>query len=212
MSSYRLAAIVVLCVGIHAELRAQRVEIQPFVGTRFGGSFSVEEPIPGGTRPADINLDAGLAWGATLGVAVSERLDVEFLWSRQESHLSADTFEGHIDLVDAAVSQYHGNVLFHFADREARFRPYVLFGLGATSLDPDAPGVDGATKFSYAAGGGVKFDVSKHVGIRLQGRFTATYLKDEPALFCDLFGFCYVLSAAQYGNQGEFTAGVMFRF
>ena len=189
------------------------VEIQPFVGGRFGGGFTVDEQIAGGgTRPVDINVASGFAWGLTLGFLVGDRAEFEFLWSRQESAISAESIAvPKTTLFDAAVSQYHGNVLFHFVPRDSPFRPYFLFGLGATGVDPDSD-LDGVTKFSFGFGGGIKAYFSENVGGRVQLRWTPTYVSSQPELFCDIFLFCYAVNVADYLNQGELTAGLTFRF
>jgi hypothetical protein len=58
----------------------------------------------------------------------------------------------------------------------------------------------------------VKVPFNERVGARLQFRLTPTYVSEEPALFCDIFGFCYVVGMADYACQGEPTGGVTIRF
>lgn len=204
--SFVFALLAVLAVA--GDVQAQRVELQPFVGARFGGGFSVDNPDLG-PDTLDINIASGFTWGGTVGFDVTDRVQVEFMYSRQESTLS---FKDGPDLFDASLAQYHGNVLIHFMARDARVRPYILFGLGATNLDPDQEGLEGATKFSFGVGGGLKLFIRNNVGARVQLRLTPTYVSDETALFCDAFGFCYLVEVADYLYQGEFTAGVTFRF
>lgn len=199
---------VLAVVSVSAEAYAQRVEVQPFVGVRFGGGFSIDNDQLG-SDILDIDIKSGFAWGGTFGVDLTEMLQAEFMFSRQESGLKIKDGE---DLFDASVSQYHGNVLFHFAPRDARVRPYLLVGLGATNLDPDEPGLDGATKFSFGVGGGLKLYIQNNVGARVQFRLTPTYVTDDTVLYCDIFGFCYAVGVADYLYQGEFTGGITFRF
>jgi opacity protein-like surface antigen len=203
-----LSAFVLATGAIDA--RAQdRLEAQPFVGARFGGEFEAQERIRGRTRTVNIDIESGFAWGFTFGAFVNETIEFEFMWSRQESALSV---EPDTKLFDASVSHYHGNVLFHFGNLASRVRPYALVGLGATILDPDAGDVEGATKFSFGIGGGLKAYFNDTVGLRAQYRLTPTYMSDEPAIFCDAFAFCYVIDEAVYAYQNEWTAGVTFRF
>jgi opacity protein-like surface antigen len=209
----RLVLAAMILVTCAESARAQRVEVQPFVGARFGGGFTVDEPIPGGTRPVDLNIESGLAWGLTVGVDVTESAGVEFMWSRQESSMSAESAAvPKTKLFDASVAQYHGNMLVYFSDRDVKTRPYFLVGFGATNFDPAQEGVDGATKFSFGLGAGVKVNFSPRLGARAQFRWTPTYVSTSNELFCDAFGFCYVIGVADYLNQGEVTGGITFRF
>lgn len=206
------AALITLAAGTSA-FGQQRFEIQPFGGVRFEGGFNVDESLPGAQVPVDINVDTGVAWGTTIGFNITDNFGVEFLWSRQETSISAQPLDlESTTLFDASVSQYHGNALFHFLEADARVRPYLLLGAGATNVDPDLSGAEGITKFSFGLGGGVKAYFSEHVGARFQARWTPTYVSSEPALWCDVFGFCYVVDEADYANQGEVTGGVTFRF
>jgi len=173
---------------------------------RFGGGFEADNAQLA-PDTLDINIASGLTWGGTFGVDVTQQVQLEFMYSRQESALELDGGE---KLFDAAVTQYHGNVLVHFGD-PSRVRPYLIFGAGATQLSPDAD-LEGVTKFSYTVGAGAKIPVNEHAGARVQFRLTPTYVSEEAALFCDIFGFCYVVGVADYAYQWELTGGVTFRF
>jgi opacity protein-like surface antigen len=196
-----------LLVGLAAgDARAQRVEVQPFVGVRFGGGFEASNDVLG-PDALDINIASGFVWGGTFGVDVTPQVQLEFMYSRHESGFELENGD---TLFDAALTQYHGNVLIHFGDPSSA-RPYIIFGAGATQVSPDAD-IDGVTKFSYTIGAGAKVPVSEHVGTRFQFRLTPTYVTEDAALFCDIFGFCYVVGVANYAYQWELTGGVTFRF
>ena len=206
-----LAAIILISLASSA--RAQNFEVQPFLGVRFGGGFTADQPIPGGTEPVDVNLESGFTWGLTIGGDFAERLGAEFLWSRQSSAISVESATvPKTTVFDASAVQYHGNVLYYFKDKSAKTRPYVLFGFGATSVDPDVEGIDGVTKFSFGLGAGIKAYLNDRFGVRGQFRWTPTYVSSTPSLFCDAFNFCYVVETADYLNQGELTVGAIIRF
>jgi hypothetical protein len=152
-----------------------------------------------------------LAWGASFGVLFADVWEAEFLWSRQEGALSVEAqLVPKTDLFDMAVTQYHGNVLIHLSDEETRLRPYVLFGLGTTHVDPSPAEVDGLTKFSYGLGIGLKAYASRFAGIRAQFRWTPTYVSTSPGVFCGVF--CYSVDVADYANQFEVTVGASLGF
>ncbi len=192
-------------------LQAQRVEVQPFIGYRFGGGFSVGQNTPEGTRPIDLNIESGFTWGGTVGVLFADVWEAEFMWSRQDSELSAETIGfPKTTLFKMNVNQFHGNVLISIADADSSIIPYVLFGLGTTVFDPDVEGLNGLTKFWYGLGLGIKAYFTDHAGIRTQFRFTPTYIASTPGIFCEFY--CYVVDVADYANQFEFTVGASLRF
>ena len=72
----------------------------------------------------------------------------------------------------------------------------MLVGIGATHYSPGDPvtlpattpltSIDSATKFAWTLGGGVKVYPAEHVGLRLNARWTPTYIKsDAEGLWCD---------------------------
>jgi len=192
-------------------LHAQLVEVQPFIGYRFGGGFTVSQTTSEGPRGIDLNIESGYTWGATVGVLFADVWEAEFMWSRQDSELSAETLGfPKTNLFSMNVNQFHGNVLIHIADADASLIPYVLFGLGTTVFDPDLEGLGSVTKFSYGLGLGIKGYFTDHAGIRAQFRFTPTYIDTTPGIFCDLF--CYIVETADWTNQFEFTVGASLRF
>ena len=119
-----------------------------------------------------------------------------------------------------SVRNYHGYLAYNFGDPDAAVRPYVLGGLGATqygTLDVNVGGidrsVDGDTQFSSTWALGVKLFPSPRFGLRLEGRWTPTYIKSDAAgWWCDPFWGCYVVGSAQYSNQFELSGGITLRF
>ena len=193
-----------------AAAMAQHIELQPFVGLRFGGGFTVQQTVPGGQRPVTFTFDDGLTWGGTVGFALWERAVVEFLFSRHETALRAEPLNAGKELLfNAAATQYGGNVLIYWADTGVAIRPYIMLGASATSIAPDVD-VDGVTKGSFSFGGGVTAFVSPGLGLRVQLRYTPTYVTQTPELLCG--SSCFHLDVANYMHQGELAAGVVFRF
>jgi hypothetical protein len=93
-------------------------------------------------------------------------------------------------------------------------------GLGATqfgtvsaklgNLQRDIPG---NTKFSTTWAAGLKLYPGKAVGIRLEARWTPTYIKsDAEGWWCDPYWGCYFVGDAQYSNQFELGGGITLRF
>ena len=55
--------------------------------------------------------------------------------------------------------------------------------------------------------------VSSNVGIRLEGRWTPTYIKSDPeGYWCDPYWGCYTVAEAEFSNQFELSGGIIIRF
>jgi opacity protein-like surface antigen len=109
------------------------------------------------------------------------------------------------------VDQFHGNLVISFGGEEQhKLHPFFLFGLGASRI---AGAGDSVTKFSYGLGGGVKYFVTPKFGIRAQIRYAPTYLySTSGGVWCNWYGFCFVVPNDHYLNQGDATIGAIFRF
>ncbi len=134
------------------------------------------------------------------------RWGAEVLWTQQSSAQQIDTGAGTADLFTMTVRQLHGNVLHNFGGVDARLRPFVFAGLGATFFSADD--LNSETKLSFGLGGGVKYFPWKAIGVRGHFRYKPTMLNDDDAAdFCDPFGFCQ-----RSLQQIEFAAGAVIRF
>jgi opacity protein-like surface antigen len=189
---------------------AQHIEVQPFIGYKFGGTINVDgnAAIPSLRR---INFNSSTNYGLTAGVS-GDLIGVEFMWNRQPTEAvgrlaGGATFPRTIDL---NIDQYHGNLLYYLTHQDNKVRPYVLMGVGATRTS--GPGASD-TRFSYAVGAGVKYFFSKHMGVRVQARYAPTYLNSVASgLWCDWWGACVVVGYHNYVQQGDVTAGWVVRF
>lgn len=131
-----------------------------------------------------------------------------------------------VKLADTSVDNWHGNFVYNYGDSDARVRPFVFGGLGATHYSPgdisaqfpvlvaNQANIDGETRFSTTWGGGVKFYPAKGFGVKFTGRWTPTYIKsDTGGIWCDPFyPTCWVVADLDYSNQFELSGGVTFRF
>ena len=185
-----------------------RFEVQPFVGYKWGGSTDVA---PNVLAIQQLKFDSSVAYGVSVGYNVNH-VGVEFLWNHQPTKAAADLFTGATlqQKTSVDLDQFHGNILYNFGSSEAKLRPFVLVGFGATRI---AGAGDSVTKFSYGLGGGIKYPLGSHVGLRLQLRYAPTYLySTADGVWCNWYGFCFVASNDHFLNQGDATAGIYFRF
>jgi hypothetical protein len=208
--------------------RAQRIEASVEAGYSLSEGIELSEgrPIVGQVYD-ELDITSGGSWGMTVGVFVTEGVELEFLYSRQFSSLQADgPAATSIKIGDMGVDNFHGNFVYNYGEPDARVRPFIFGGLGATHYSPGDPSpqfpflvanrsaIDGETRFSSTWGGGVKVYAAPKVGLRVSGRWTPTYIKsDEAGLWCDPFyPTCWVVGNPDYTNQFVISGGATFRF
>ena len=185
---------------------AQTVEITPFAGYRFGGSF--ELLVDGG----NVEVKESAAFGACLGVRVAADGELEALYSRQDTRLASGALFTSTPLFDLVVETYQlgGNYLLR--EEEDRVRPYIGVGLGVTRLAPEPDDLEAETRFSASFAAGVKAYFGRHFGLRLEVRGLFTILESDSRVFCDSFGGCLVHTSGTELSQGEVHGGLIVRF
>lgn len=166
------------CVAIPASAQAQEeghtntVEITPFAGFMAGGGF--ENPADNSDR--DVEDDTNFGVFLDLVADVPER-HYELLYAQQSS-----VVEGGEPLdLDLQYLQIGGTVGY---PQNRYVIPYFGATVGAARFTPDAPGLDDETKVSFTVGGGVKFPITDHIGIRFDVRAFITLLEDDTQIFC----------------------------
>jgi hypothetical protein len=201
MTRVTCAVATVVCLALPGVARAQAWE----VGVLYGMTPSTDLD----RRSSDLeqlDIRSGQTWGLQASRFVTPRLAAEVLWVQQRTALRLGTAAMSADLFAMTVDQLHGNAVFYLRPRDARTRPFVFAGIGATFFDAVAQPAE--TKLSFGFGGGAERFFSRSLGVRGQFRYKPTRLADEDAgKFCDPFGFCQ--GSLQ---QVEFTAGAVFRF
>ena len=153
----------------------------------------------------ELEIKGGFAWGFAATHFFSPRLGAELSWVQQETGVSLSTSSGSATLFDMKLAQLHGGLVYQFGSEEARLKPFVSVGLGASFLS--ARDMDGETKLSIGLGAGLRWLPRKSIGARFQARYNPTYLNDSSSDYCDPFGFCQ-----SWLHQFELTGGVVLRF
>jgi hypothetical protein len=205
-----------------------RVELSASAGWTFSDGVSGTASDAQGNEFARIDPDDAFSWNARLGYLVTPNWEFGVLFGMQSTSLVIGTRNvGDFTLGDQTIYNYHGYFAYNFGDSES-VKPYVLLGLGATQYGNvavntvalpqpfnDAPQreIEGNTKFSSVWAVGIKVFPSKTFGIRLEGRWTPTYIKSDAAgWWCDPYWGCYTVGDAQYSNQYEVGGGIALRF
>lgn len=216
-----LSASFVVLAASAAWAQDPRVEIGVVAGWTFSDGVTGGPVLGGdGNLYDSIEPKDSFSYGLDLGFFVNENIQVGGLFSQQKSKMVIGGTTSR-ELADWSVRNYHGIVTYNFGDSDAKARPYLFGGLGATqygSVDFTTVGgqareIGGETQFSTTWGAGVKVYPSKSVGLKLGVRWTPTYIKsDATGWWCDPYWGCYVASDAQFSNQFEFSGGITFRF
>jgi opacity protein-like surface antigen len=149
-------------------------EITPFLGWMAGGSF--EDPTTNAKR--DVEDDTNFGIFLNMMADVPER-QYELLYAQQGT-----TVEGTapIDL-DVQYLQIGGTVAFPESPHAI---PYFGVTVGGARFKPDLAGLDDETKIAFSVGGGARFPITKHFGIRFDVRAFITLLDvdDNSQIFC----------------------------
>jgi opacity protein-like surface antigen len=134
-----------------AAVEPNTVTVTPFLGVSFG--------TPG-------NLGSSLGIGAGVGYDWTENLGFEFEVARVFDVAGDD------DLVDWSLTNFSGNVIYHF--KVPRVTPYATFGIGweRSNVDLDDPDIDldSHTEVAWNIGGGAKYPLNDRLVARVDLR------------------------------------------
>lgn len=190
---------------------AQNFEVGANVGGQINGGLDLST-----TLFHRIEVGNSVNYGVTVGYLLGEYYGLEFQWNKNNAETRAQPIGGgsSIKVFNLNQNQYMGNFLLHFTDREAKLRPFVFFGLGANSLDPDRSGVRGTTRFALSLGAGGKYDIGRHFGLRTQFKWSPTYITTtNGGYWCDPFwGGCWTVGNSHYLHEFDITGGFTLRF
>ena len=174
--------------------------------TGFGGVTPAVSLDQHALNLTDLRLRGGFTWGIAGARFFTPNWGAEIVFSQQASALEAVTPAGSGDLYRITLARLQADAVYQFGAHDARWRPFVFGGAGATFFA--ARDLESATKASFGLGGGIKYFPWKTIGLRGQFRYKPTWLNDDPdAPICEPFGFCQ-----QYLRPIEITAGVSIRF
>ncbi len=191
------------------QIRANTVEISPFYGRLFGGDFA-----RGSNSLFDgrVDVDDANTYGVRVGYNATEMFEVEVEGSRTDTHFvshdSGDVFgSGGQRLGDLRIDYLLGYGTVNFGHRRAV--PFVTIGAGVGRLQPSDTATEphDSTRFTASLGAGLKFFVTPHFGLRVDGRGYSTYLNRD-----DTCGHSDRCDDRHYLTNGELSGGVVLSF
>ena len=189
-----------------------RWEVTPFAGYETGGSFPVNSTssvtTPNQTYD-QLRLNGSLAYGAFVDYSLWENFQPEFVWAHNSTTYSAHDIltNSYTFAYNSAVNQFEFGALYMLRSSEVKLRPFVAAGLGFTHESNDNSAAN-RTAFAWNIGGGVKYELSRHFGLRGDLRYMPTYGSSTPQ--CDYYYGCY--NSGNYLNRLSATGGIIIKF
>ena len=199
-----IAALILLLTLVPAvSSDARAVEVAPFIGHRYGGSFQDANTLSG-FELADAN-----SFGLLLDFDTEPDKQIEVFLSRQDTQLTtAGTFTGN-PLFNLSIDYYHIGGLY-LLPAEGLMHPFVSGTMGLTRMVPKRADLTTENRLSLSLGGGAKFYFSRSVGVRFDVRAIYTMLNADTAVFCS--GGCTIMVRGNGFVQMEAGAALLMRF
>jgi len=171
-----------------------------YAGYQFGGSFTDQ------TSGQSVQLREGGSFGASLDLPLDESSELQVFYNHQSTEFSPWPYPGNSAQLRLDYLHIGGT---YFPD-ERGHGVYVVGGIGATRMTPDAAGFEPATRISMNLGIGYLLPLSKNVGLRFEARGFATAIGSNATVFCS--GGCVATLTASAVTQGDFLIGISARF
>jgi len=196
-----ISALIVVAGAV--PVRAQRVELAPFGGYRFGSDFFA---ISAG-RPVD--ADGAPALGVAFTIPLADGYQIEGLFTHQQADVLTLAQPGPAPTrVRMTVDHWQGGGLQEFDVGRPDVLPFLTGSVGLTRF---AAADESEIRFSVAAGGGVKLFPTPRFGVRLDGRVFATFVDAHTSAVACGGGNCLLALNLHVVWQAEFTTGLVFR-
>ena len=202
-----------ICLAANAPAKAQygweKWEVAPFVGFETSGSV----PVTNSLFVNRLRVNSGTSFGTFIDYRLTENVQAELMWNRNMTSFSErNAVNGfYTKVFNSDIDQFQFGLLYMLRNSEKKLRPFIAGGIGATH-ESNSGNNSNTTGFSYGLGGGVKYYLSRHIGLRGDARWVPSYGNRTPGVICDPFGFCTQARVSNYFERGNFTGGLIFRF
>jgi opacity protein-like surface antigen len=186
-------------------------EVAGFGALAVGGHFRMQDAGATGTGTGStVTLADHGAFALAVDLRADEGSQYELFYSREATDLRGNAG---VPRTGVTVEYLHlgGTLLL---DDEPQIKPYIVGGLGIARFTPGEAG-NTDTRFSASLGLGLRWPVTKHFSVRLEGRGFVTLVNPDAAVFCrsDQNGLlCRIRGSGQTFLQGEFLAGAAWAF
>jgi len=197
-----LPAVIALIVAGVVPVAAQRVEVMPFAGYRFGGGM---EDLKSGQR---YDITPSLAYGGMLEFTLGHGNRFTLTYSRQDTD------------VDTSVTGAGIPVLLQFLEfggtrnmkPAGNAQPFVTGGLGLMLASVPGTLVGTSTRLSASAAVGARMPAGARLALHAEIRGFLAFIGESAVAATCGGGGCAIAFQGTGLLQGELAAGVTYRF
>ena len=181
----------------------KETNITLYAGYRFGGELTDV------TADNTWKVTEGSSYALAADFGLSRNTQWELFVSHRSANLKASgLFAPVVNDIGLDITYYQIGGTW-FPEQVGRGF-YLVGGLGAAYLSPQQAGLSSETHFAFNLGGGYMVPLTKHIGLRLEGRGFVTLLDSSGGMFCS--GGCVVQVKGTTMTQGEALLGITARF
>jgi hypothetical protein len=203
-----LLLIFMLLTTTSSTIFAQRVEVTPYYGYMFAGKMDFIDGI--------LNIKNNPNYGVLLNFELDRRhgLHLELSYDRFDTRTTFKKygeFEQENNLFDMFIEYYQLGALYSKALTK-KANAFGFFTGGVARFSPVTPKYGDDYRFAITAGGGIKYFITKSLGIRLQGRLKMPMFFSGGSLYLGSGGTGFYMGSGTVLLQMDLTAGVIFRF
>lgn len=186
-----------------------RIELTPMLGYRFNGEIVAENT---NFLTRDLEVEASAVYSLSMAVPLVNSLAFELFYGAQQTDLISDggLFADDYVFGEIDVDYWHAGLQWRW--ERGDIQPYVGLGLGIAQLSLDAPGARDEDVFSTSFSGGVTFELTPRLGLRLDGRGFWANTDHNRHDFDECDSDCF---EARYDDdlfQAQFSAGLRIQF
>ena len=183
-------------------------ELTPLVSYRSSMHFTTQTAVD--QNGPQVALDSGIGYGFGFGFHVRPADVIEFRWMRQNSTTRVEDSSLGVPSVKTTVDQFHCDLSHEYIPkgRSFRFAPFIMASVGATNMNSEL-GL-GSSHLSVGIGGGVKFFVSQHLGLRIHADWAPVFVGSRELALCG--SACGLRLNGALGSQAEIALGPVLRF
>ncbi len=187
-----------------SQFKRQQFEITSFAGYLFTSNLQ--------TLDGELKIDNSFDYGAALDIRIGDDLLIELLYNRTDTEVSLrkEYYNTTDYLFDMSIEFFQGGI--HVETETGQFRPFAAFTIDATYFNPKNDNYNADWKFSFTAGGGIKYYFTDNLGVRAQWRFLIPIYFSNATVFCS-DGYCGLfITGGTYLLQYYLKAGLVFSF
>ena len=190
-----------------ATIFAQRFEATPYYGFNLAGKLHFVE--------GEMNIKNNPNYGILLNFELDRRhgLYLELSYDRSDTRTTYKKygeFESENDLFDMFIEYYQLGALYD-NPLSKKSSAFGFFTGGVARFSPITAEYGDDYRFAITGGGGVKFFITKSIGIRLQGRLKMPFFFSGGALYLGSGGTAFYMGTGTVLLQMDLLAGLIIR-